>query len=156
MMAVTPLARLQQTLDAMPPVHAMAVTATLGESGSLQLTAPLAANVNDKGCAFGGSLSGLMTLAAWGDLTLRLHAAGIIAEVYVATCEVVYRAPVYEALVAEAALAANQDWTDILARLRERGRARARMGARIVMADGQAGAEMQASFALLASPAATA
>ena len=152
-MANSPLAQLQRTLEAMPPVRAMAVRAMQTESGCLRLVAPLAANVNDKGCAFGGSLSGLMTLAAWAELSVRLHAAGIVAEVYVATCEVTFRAPVYETLVAEAVLEPDQDWAAILTRLRARGRARARMTAQIVMADARSGAEMQASFALVATAA---
>ncbi|MDX2300832.1 MAG: YiiD C-terminal domain-containing protein [Xanthomonadaceae bacterium] len=148
--APSPQARLQHKLDAMPPVRAMAATVARCDAECLQLVAPLAANVNDKGCAFGGSLSGLMTLAAWGALTLRLEAAGIDADVYVANCQVAFRAPVYEDIVAEAVLAPGQDWEAILARLRTRGRARAHMSARILMAQAQVGAEMEAQFALIA------
>jgi hypothetical protein len=42
--------------SAMPPVHAMAIKATGMQEGVLSVTAPLANNVNDKACAFGGSL----------------------------------------------------------------------------------------------------
>ena len=43
------------------------------DGDSLSLHAPLAANFNDKGCAFGGSLTSLMTLAggAWSRCMYR-------------------------------------------------------------------------------------
>ena len=60
--------------DAMPPVAATGIRASKFDGEALQLSAPLAANVNDKGCAFGGSLASLMTLAGWGWLMLSLRA----------------------------------------------------------------------------------
>ncbi len=42
---------------------------------SLTLAVPLAPNINDKGCAFGGSLTSLMTLASWGVVELALARA---------------------------------------------------------------------------------
>src|SRR5690606_24608867 len=57
---------LQAQLLAMPPARAMQLRITAGHADRLRLEAPLAANVNDKGTAFGGSLVSLMTLAAWG------------------------------------------------------------------------------------------
>ena len=70
----------------------------------MQLHAPLDANVNDKGCAFGGSLAGVMTLAGWGLLTLKLEEAGLEGEVYVADSQLRYLKPLYADLQAEARL----------------------------------------------------
>ena len=49
----------------MPPVKAMGIELRGFSGDRLQLSAPLAANVNDKGNAFGGSLASAMTLAGW-------------------------------------------------------------------------------------------
>ena len=61
----------------MPPVAAMRPAIADWRDGHLRLSAPLAANVNDKGCAFGGSLVSLMTIAAWGLVSLELAQAGL-------------------------------------------------------------------------------
>ena len=83
-----PLALIARHFAAMPPVAAMQLRVDGFDGDALRLHAPLAAHVNDKGCAFGGSLASLMTLAAWGVLTLRLQAAGITADVFVADTQV--------------------------------------------------------------------
>ena len=70
--------------DAMPPVAAMQVRAVHYDGQRLRLHAPLDRNVNDKACAFGGSLVSLLTLAGWGLVTLRCHQLGIDADVFVA------------------------------------------------------------------------
>jgi thioesterase domain-containing protein len=62
---------LQQKLLAMPPVQALGLRVGHYDGIALQLQAPLAANINDKGSAFGGSLASLMTLAAWTRRSIR-------------------------------------------------------------------------------------
>lgn len=135
--------------DAMPPVAAMQVRAVHYDGEVLRLEAPLARNVNDKACAFGGSLVSLMTLAGWGLVTARLKEAGIAAEVYVADSQVRYLAPLYSDLVAEARLDAGTDWGDVLQAWRARGRARAAVQARVPGPDGAPVAELAARFAAL-------
>ena len=71
-------AMLEHHLDTIPMVRAMQVGVGDIEPSRLQLTAPLSINLNDKGCAFGGSLVSLMTLAGWALVTARLHDAGFI------------------------------------------------------------------------------
>ena len=87
---------------AMPPVAAMRLQAVGWDGERLRLAAPLAANVNDKGCAFGGSMASAMTLAGWGLLTLKLADAGLVSEVYVADSRLRYVTPLYADLVADA------------------------------------------------------
>jgi len=111
---------------AMPPVAAMGVTVEHYDGACLRLHAPLERNVNDKGCAFGGSLASLMTLAGWGLVTLQAQAAGLEAEVFVADSQVKYRAPLFADLRAGARLeGGSDDWSGFAAALRERGRAQA-------------------------------
>jgi thioesterase domain-containing protein len=136
----------------MPPVAAMQVHATDFDGQVLRLKAPLAANVNDKDCAFGGSLASLMTLAGWGWLMLKLGEADIQAEVYVADSSIRYLAPLYDDLRGEGRLRDDQDWVTILRCLIERKRARVAMLAEVRNADGIPIATMEARFALKLPP----
>jgi len=134
---------------AMPPVAAMQVKAVFHGDDVLALSAPLAANVNDKGCAFGGSMAGVMTLAAWGLLTLKLEAEGLPCEVYVADSHVRYLKPLYADLEAQARFEPDVDWTAFMRSLRERGRARAGMLATLHDPQGAVVAELSGRFAAL-------
>src|SRR5512133_3613969 len=116
---LAPLAALYQ---AMPPVAALQVRVAGFDGATLRLQAPLAANINDKGCAFGGSLVSLMTLAGWGLVWLRLRDAGIAADVFVADSQVRYRAPLFADLAAQARWADPASVDAFLDRLRTRGR----------------------------------
>lgn len=147
MSADDPLRRLQAHLDAMPPVAAMQVRVLDYDGRRLRLAAPLAANVNDKGCAFGGSLSGLMTLCGWGLINLRLGEAGHAAEVYVADSQVRYLAPLYEDLVAEASLQPEVDWPALLSLFAARGKLRAGIQAAIRDREGRCIADLSGRYA---------
>ncbi len=142
------LAQLDRLLTAMPPVAAMAIRCESFDGEALRLFAPLSANVNDKDCAFGGSLASLMTLAGWGWLTLQATRAGQQAEVYVADSQIRYLAPLYGDLRAVARLAQGEDWPATLRCLAERGRARAAIQAEVLDAGGQPVATLAARFAL--------
>ena len=89
---------------AMPPVAAMQPSVLDWQDGCLRMQAPLAANVNDKGCAFGGSLCSLMTIAGWGLAFLELAKAGHEADIYIADSRVRYLKPVYEDLLVDVRL----------------------------------------------------
>ena len=146
------LDRLNAHYRAMPPVVAMQIRAVRYDGDSLQLQAPLAPNVNDKGCAFGGSLAGIMTLAGWGLLTQKLFDAGIEAEVYVADSQLRYLRPLYADLAAEARLDPATDWEAVLRAYRERGRARAGIRALVRDGEGTPVAELEGRFAALRAP----
>src|SRR6476620_2368930 len=113
------LQAMQALYAAMPPVAALQLRIAGYDGHALRLHAPLAAHVNDKGCAFGGSLASLMTLAGWGVVTLRIQQAGLAADVFVADSEVRFRAPLFADLEAEASLAEGESWDAFLAALRE-------------------------------------
>ncbi|PKM08743.1 MAG: thioesterase [Gammaproteobacteria bacterium HGW-Gammaproteobacteria-4] len=145
---------LQARLDAMPPVRAMAVQVASATPERVCLHAPLAANVNDKGCAFGGSIAGLMTLAGWGLLVARVDGAALPAvEVYVADSTIRYLAPLYQAIEAQAWLHDASHWEPTLQRLRERGRASLNVQAQVLGPDGKPVASMDARFALVTAMA---
>lgn len=114
--------RLQALLDAMPPVRALGVRVARSDAAGVVLEAPLALNVNDKACAFGGSLASLLTLAGWGVLEAALHRRGVKAEVYVADSQLTYAMPLFDNLVAEASAPDDAAIASLLRKLAERGR----------------------------------
>ena len=130
------LQELREYCRGMPPVAAMQVDVEGMRGDALRLTAPLSANVNDKGNAFGGSLTSLMTVAGWGLVTLKLRVAGLKAEVYVADSQIRYLAPLYGDLVAEAVFAEGQAWDLFVDTLVQRGRARIQVDARVLLPEG--------------------
>lgn len=130
------LQTLRDYCRSMPPVAAMQVDVAGYDGERLRLAAPLSVNVNDKGCAFGGSLTSLLTVTGWGLVTLRLQLAGLKAEVYVADSTVRYLAPLYADLEAEAASAPGESWETFLETLKQRGRARIQVEARVPLPEG--------------------
>ena len=120
----------------MPPVAAMQPQVLDWHDGVLRLRAPLAANVNDKHCAFGGSLSSLMTIAAWGLVSMELETAGLHADVFVADSRVRYLKPVFEDIMVEAAFDDAVEHAALVDTLRRQGRASIRLQARTLLAEG--------------------
>ena len=137
---------LQALLDGMPPVVAMGISVADLREGQLTLKAPLTANLNDKGNAFGGSLASILTLAGWGLTTAMLHHAGRDAEVYVADSQLRYLSPLYGDLQATATLAEGGDWDRFLARLDERGHAGIQLVASVAGAEGRPAATLEGRF----------
>jgi thioesterase domain-containing protein len=127
-----------------PLARAMALRVAEFDGERLALAAPLAPNVNDKGCAFGGSLASLLTLAAWGLVNLKLGEAGLEADVYVGESTLRYLAPVWGELHAEAYVAGDP-WPEFLATLGRTGKARIDVEAEIVGEDGGAPAARQSA-----------
>ena len=117
-------AALERHLDTIPMVRAMQVALGEMHPEAVHLHAPLAPNLNDKGCAFGGSLVALMTLAGWALVENRLQAAGLHADVFVADSQVEYLAPLWDDLVAEAVPAAGEDIDAFIAAFAQKGKAR--------------------------------
>lgn len=111
-------------LERIPLARAMQLQIHAWHGDRIELHAPLAANVNDKGCAFGGSLSSLMTLAPWALLELSLREAGLEADVFVANAEIRYLIPIFEDIHVLAQPESGQSRERFISVLRERGRAR--------------------------------
>jgi thioesterase domain-containing protein len=143
------LQRLSEHYLSMPPVAALGLVVAGYDGERLRLSAPLAANVNDKGCAFGGSLGSLLTLAGWGLLQLRLEAAGIDADIFVADSRLRFRAPLYADLVAEAVLADPPAWEGFLAAVRKRGRGRIQLRGVVPLPEGGIATELEGDFAAI-------
>ncbi len=149
------LSRLDHHYQSMPPVAAMRLRIAGFDGETLRLHAPLSAHVNDKGCAFGGSLASMMTLASWGLATLRIEQAGLDADVYVADSQVRYLAPLFADLDVVARGDADADWDAFIATLRERGRARIGLQASAALPEGGIATGFTARYvAILRDPSA--
>lgn len=145
-----PLRHLREAAAGMPPVVAMGFRFGHCDGETLDMHAPLALNVNDKGSAFGGSMTSLMTFSAWSMVMLELELAGLSADVFVADSQVRYLAPVYSELHARAVLEPGQAWAPFLDTLRERGRARVHMQAQVLLPEGTAAATLSARYVAIA------
>ena len=144
------LQRLASHYQAMPPVAAMQLRITGYDGRRLHLHAPLSVHVNDKGCAFGGSLASMMTLASWGVVSLLLERAGLAADVYVADSQVRYLAPLFADLDVSAEPAAEADVDEFVQTLRSRGRARLALVARAALPGGGVAADFAARYVAIA------
>jgi thioesterase domain-containing protein len=112
----------------------------------LSLAAPLAPNINDKGCAFGGSLASLMTLAGWALVELALQRRGEHCDVFIGDSSVRYLEPVWEDFRAEARLAEGADWATFFDVLASRGKARLDVRCEVPGSAARAAATLEARF----------
>ncbi|MGA9422667.1 MAG: YiiD C-terminal domain-containing protein [Rhodanobacteraceae bacterium] len=112
----------------------------------LTLSAALAPNINDKGCAFGGSLVSLMTLAAWGLIKLALDASGVDCDIYVKDSRIRYLAPVWQDFDAIAELAEDQSFAAMFDAIDARGKAGVETRCHVPLADRSKAAMLVATF----------
>ena len=149
--AMTELAALlERHLDAIPMVRAMQVRVGDIGAATVRLHAPLGPNLNDKGCAFGGSLVALMMLAGWSLVEARLQSAGHAADVFVADSQVDYLAPLWDDLAADATAADGEDWDEFLGVFAARGRARIAIAASVPLPAGGMATRMRARYVAIA------
>lgn len=144
----SPIARLQHYLHRHIPLAATMQVRVDAHTPQqvLVLAAPLAPNVNDKGCAFGGSLASLMTLAGWGLIELALQTRGEDCDVYVQDSTLRYLAPVWGDLRAEARLGDGAEWETFFAQLAARGKGRLTTVVEVHDGTGTAACSMSARF----------
>jgi thioesterase domain-containing protein len=132
--------------EGIPLARAMALELVEYNGEHLTLGSPLAPNVNDKGCAFGGSLVSLMTLTGWGLVELALRQRGEDCDVYVGESTVRYLSPVWGDFQAQARHAEEANWDTFFATLSARGRARIAVTAEIPDENGKPAATLAAQF----------
>jgi len=132
--------------DEIPLAQAMDLHLGRYDVDTLTLHAPLAPNVNDKSCAFGGSLVSLMTLSGWALVELALRGQELDCDVFVAESDVRYLAPLWQDFRAEARLADAADWSMFFNTLAARGRARIGVDCVIPGEDGRPAATLAARF----------
>ncbi len=139
-----------EILSQIPLAHAMALSVGVYDGESLTLHAPLGPNINDKGCAFGGSLASVMTLAGWGLVKLAADTRGIECDIYVQDSLVRYLAPVWQDFHATAHLTHGDTLAGFFDALATRGKSRVRVRSVVPLPDGSPAATLEARFVALA------
>ena len=114
----------QEISNTIPLATAIQLRVLGYHNGVLQLQAPLAPNINDKGCAFGGSLASVATLAGWGLAWLHCHDNALKANILVRDSQLRYRKPLFGYLEVGAQLSEPQTWPEIQQQLTRKGKAR--------------------------------
>jgi len=131
--------------EKIPLTRAMGVR--VAESGArLVLEAPLDANVNHLGTAFGGSLHALPTLACYAALWTLLGEAGLDGHVVVKRSSAYYRQPVKGVLRAVCVRPEPKLAADFLEDLRRHKKARMELTAIVEGANGKPAVEFSGSF----------
>lgn len=117
---------IDQLFQDIAPARALQISVSRHWKNGIELSAPLGPNLNDKGTAFAGSISSILTLAGWALMTLELKQAEICAEVMVVKSECNYTDAIRSDLKAEATVAGSE-MTRVFQELEARGRSRIRI-----------------------------
>ncbi|MBS0381576.1 MAG: YiiD C-terminal domain-containing protein [Proteobacteria bacterium] len=140
-------------LEHIPLARAMQVRVPRYASDEVEMTAPLAPNINDKGCAFGGSMVSLLTLAGWGLIELGLRAEQLACDIYVGDTHIRYQEPAWGGLRGVARFTEPGALAALVASLQARGKGHADVQCEI-RGDPRAAAILTARFfARLRKPA---
>jgi len=132
------LADLRATLaNEMPVTQHLGIEVLGRQDGAPVLRAPLAANRNHQGTAFGGSLNAIATLACWSAIWLALREAGVPGVVVIQDSAIRYLRPVTTDFTATADLGPDK-LEKLLETLRRRGRGRITVAATVLDASGPA------------------
>lgn len=132
--------------DTIPLARNMGIELAACGDDTLALRAPLAPNVNDKGCAFGGSLVSVMTLCGWALVELALRQRQLDCDLFVAESSVAYLAPVWHDFRAESRLSDASQWPLFFATLSARGKARIEIECTVPDTGGASAATLRARF----------
>lgn len=132
--------------DEIPLAHTMDLSLQACDEQHLALAAPLGPNINDKGCAFGGSLVSVMTLSGWALVELALRRRGTDCDVFVAESSVRYLAPLWDDFHSQARLAEDADWATFFSTLDNRGRARIAIDCVVPGENGEPACTLNARF----------
>jgi thioesterase domain-containing protein len=106
-----------------PITRAMGIRVATYDGVLLRLTAPLTANINDKGTAFGGSLYSLAVLCGWSLLHLKLNEAGRSHNIVIQEATTRYLLPVDRDFASECRIS-EESVAQLFASLNKNGRAR--------------------------------
>src|SRR5690554_3009155 len=98
----------------------------------VELTAPLAPNINHRETLFGGSAAALAVLSAWALLNLRMQAHGLEGRLVVQQNTMIYDEPVSGDFAAVAELTDEAAWQRFCRMFQRHGKARMSLTARIM------------------------
>ena len=141
---------LQAELDSsIPLTRAMQLKVVSFTPGGLVLKAPLAPNSNDKGTAFGGSLSAMLTLAGWGWLWIMARREELPCDLMIHGGEIRFLSPLTRDFEAHCPAAEVVDWEKFSRQLQAKGKARIQLQPCVLDSDGHEAVTFQSSYVAL-------
>ncbi len=138
---------MKNLLNTIPPAQALGIELTEWDGNRVELTAPLAKNLNDKGTAFAGSIDSMLDLAGWSAITLALRDADIEADVMIVRSRTEYTCAVRADMRAVTEIPADEK-ERVLRELNNAGRSRLALQCRL-LSDAEECASMYAHYALI-------
>jgi len=115
-----------------PLSAAMGVRVRTATPERVELTAPLAPNINHHETLFGGSGAAIATLSAWTLVNLKLRHAGVRARLVIQRNAMSFEEPIAGDFSALCECPEEQDWQRFLTMIERRGRGRITMRARLI------------------------
>jgi thioesterase domain-containing protein len=110
----------------------MGVRVRMATPERVELTAPLAPNINHHETLFGGSGAAIATLSAWTLVNIRLRHAGVRARLVIQRNAMSYDDPIDGDFSAVCERPAETQWKRFLAMIERRGRGRITMNAHLI------------------------
>jgi thioesterase domain-containing protein len=135
----------------LPLARAAGVEIDTYDGNSLQVSAPLELNINDKLTAFGGSLYNLCVIAAWGMTDLKAKELGFTGDIVVAKGEINYLRPLRSRLIAKAFSPDEEMLAKAIHSYQVKGKAVFTIAAQILDEQQQVCVEFQGKYAVLAA-----
>jgi len=108
---------------------------TAFEQGTIRLRAPLAANINHRDTAFGGSLSSIGILAGWSIIHFTLTGMGLPSRIVIQNSSTSFTDPGDADFDAIASLPDEIAWMRFCNMLKRKGRARITLPSKIIIGD---------------------
>lgn len=134
-----------------PITSHMGVAIVEATSQRVELSAPLALNINHRETVFGGSAAAVATLAAWTLVLVRLREAEIRGRLVIARNSMEYRKPITDDFTAIASFDAQDKWNRFVAMVTRKGRGRLRQTAELFLGNDSV-AEFEGDFVSINSP----
>jgi thioesterase domain-containing protein len=131
-----------------PLTVAMGVRVKVATPDRVELSAPLAPNINHNATVFGGSASALATLSAWTLVHVGLRHANVEATTVIQRNVMSYEEPIHGDFSAVCTLIDDSAWQRFLKMLERRGRGRIAMNAHL-MSEGRQVASFEGDFVAL-------
>lgn len=143
---------LEQTIHHdIPITRAMGISVQEYSGDRLILTAPLSQNINHKSTAFGGSINTVATLSCWGLLFMILNNHQIDCRIVIQNSAINYTKPIHNQIRATCEQPSKQALQDFLQMLKQKGKSRISMTARI-LTNGQLAASFKGRFVAYTEP----
>ncbi|MCP4173200.1 MAG: DUF4442 domain-containing protein [Fuerstiella sp.] len=128
-----------------PITSAMGVQIVEATADRVELSAPLAPNINHRETVFGGSAAAVATLAAWTLVLVRMRNEDLTGRLVISRNTMVYQKPIVADFTAVASADELNTWEKFVAGITRKGRGRLQATSRLLL-NGDQMAEFEGQF----------